>query len=363
MLSSMLHRTIAWVLALTLPLVGCVGGKRSVITEGQVSKMQADQYIRDAVRMSNEGVVLEPASNIDAIDRVRLVEFAQALRTPAAICFLERAIVTMERGMVDGEPGWVDVPEGQAKVRARVSADGTVLATDVLESGFTDDAMEACLLEAIADQRFLPSRDNFAYHIDVFYWVSLGFFRSAQTAEFGDLLRREQTAAGVAAKNCLTGRVGPGEYPVTGLNLFDRDGNTVINRVERGELPDEVGACIATAFKAIHIPPEPDAFVRPAGPQVTFTVANDGAITVSDERWLALVEKEDQAAREARKAELLDQPIGADAIEADRLELPDETPDDPALEPPIPPSQDDVAPTHGSQPGGIKIDLSPRRGR
>lgn len=356
----MLHRTITLALALTLPLVACTKGKRNVIMDGEVSRLQRDDYIRDAVRMSNEGVVLEPASNIDAIDRVRLVEFAQALRTPAAICFLERAIATMELGTIDGEPGWVGVPEGQAKVRARVSADGTVLSTDVLESGFTDDVMEACLLEAITKQRFLPSRDNFAYHIDVFYWVSLGFFRSAQTAEFGDHLRREQAAAGVAAKNCLVGRVGAGEYPVTGLNLFDRDGGTVINRVERGELPADVGGCIATAFKAIHIPPEPDAFVRPAAPKATFTVADDGVITVSDERWLALVQKEDQAAREARKAELLDQPIGADTIEPDSLELPDEPPRE---RPPIPPGQDDVAPTHGDQPSGVKIDLSPRRGR
>lgn len=359
----MSRRSTLSTLALLLAIAGCTGGKRSVITEGQVTKMRADQYIRDAVRMSNEGVVLEPASNIDAIDRVRLVEFAQALRTPAAICFLERAIATMEPGMVDGEPGWIDVPEGQIKVRARISADGTVVSTDVLESGFTDDAMETCLLEAIREQHFLPSRDNFAYHIDVFYWVSLGFFRDAQTAEFRELLRREQAAAGVAGKNCLMGRVDPGEYPVTGLNLFDRDGNSVINRVDRGDLPAEVGSCIATAFKAIHIAPEPDAFVRPAAPSVTFTVASDGSVSVSDERWLALVEKEDQAARDARKAELLDQPIGADAIEPDSLELPEDQSAEPdEVEREQPPMRDDFTP-NDTGPSGVKIDLSPRRGR
>lgn len=342
--------------------------KRSVITEGKVTKMQADQYIRDAVRMSSEGVVLEPASNIDAIDRVRLVEFAQALRSPAAICFLERAILTMEPGIVDGEPGWTDVPEGQIKIRARVAADGTVVATDVLETGFVDPEMEGCLRKVITDQRFLPSRDNFAYHIDVFYWVSLGFFRTALTSEYAELIRRQQATAGVAAKNCLVGRARAGDYEVSGLNLFDRDGNTLVNRIDRGSLSAEVGSCIAAAFRAIRIPAEPEAFVRPAAPKVTFTVAADGSVSVSDERWLALVEKEDQAARDARKAELLDQPIGASGEEPDLLELPED--DDPneldTGEAPAddqPALRDDFSPTIPPGPSGVKIDLSPRRRR
>ncbi|MFV8755285.1 hypothetical protein ACNOYE_32445 [Nannocystaceae bacterium ST9] len=356
----------ACAIALVLASFACADTKRTTITEGQVSRMQKDQYIRDAVRMSSEGVVLEPASNIDAIDRRLLVEYAQAMRAPLAICFLERAINTMEPGEVDGEEGWVGVPEGQAKVRARVGANGVVLATDVLESGFDDDEMEACVRKAIENQRFLPSRDAFAYHIDVFYWVSLGFFRTAQTAEFDELMRRQQTTAGIAAKNCITGRAPAGEYRIRGLNLFDRDGNTVINRIERGDLSPEVGSCIAAAFKAIRIPAEPEAFVRPAAPVVTFTVAGDGSIAVSDERWLALIEKEEQAIREARKAELLDQPVGADAIEPDHLELPEDAETDGgASEPsePLPPQKDDVPPAQGTDPGGMKIDLSPRRRR
>lgn len=344
--------------------LGCATSKRT-ITEGQVTRMQADNYIRDAVRMSSEGVVLEPAANIDAIDRVRLTEVAQSLRTPAAICFLERAIATMEPGLVEGEETWVGVPEGQAKIRARVSADGSVLATEVLESGFTDDEMETCVRTVIEKQRFIPSRDAFAYHVDVFYWVSLGFFRAAQTDEFATALRKAQTRAGMAAKNCLMGRVAPGEYPVSGLNLFDRDGNTVVNRIERGALPAEVGACVASAFKAIHIDPEPEAFVRPASPKVTFTVTSEGEVAVSDERWLALIELEEKAAREARKAELLDQPVGADAEEPDVMELPDEAEAEPEAEPkpltPRPqdgPQVDDLGPT---PPG--KLDLSPRRKR
>jgi hypothetical protein len=360
MSASMRTRWHACLLATLLLAPACTQGKRSI--EGNVSRMQRDEYIRDAVRMSSEGFVLEPVTNIDAIDKVRLTEIAQSMRTPAAICFLERAIETMEPGEVDGEQTWVGVPEGQAKLRARVSADGTVMATEVLESGFDDDEMEACLLTVIHKQRFIPSRDAFAYHVDVFYWVSLGFFRSAQTEEFATALRKAQTHAGMAAKQCLAGRVPPGEYPVRGLNLFDRDGATVVNRIERGALSPEIGACVASAFKAIHIAPEPEAFVRPAAPEVTFAVAADGSISVSDERWLALIELEEKAAREARKAELLDQPIGADAEQPDVMELPEESG---ASEPPPsePPPRDEEPPLSDepSKPG--KLDLSPRRSR
>src|SRR5690606_37470769 len=184
--------------------------------------------------------------------------------------FSERAIATMEPGEVDGEQVWTKVPEGQVKFRVRVSVDGTVLSTDVLESGFTDKHMETCLAEALQNQRFVESRDSFAYFIDVYYWVSLGFFAEAQTEEFAELMRRQQAEAGMRAKACLVGRVPAGEYVVTGLNLFDRYGRTVVNRIDRGELPAEVSSCIATAFKQIHIHAEPDAFIRPAAPKVAF---------------------------------------------------------------------------------------------
>lgn len=355
--ASMRTRWHACLLAALSLAPACTQGKRSI--EGQVSLLQRDEYIKDAVRMSSEGFVLEPVTNIDAIDKVRLTEIAQSMRTPAAICFLERAIETMEPGEVDGEQTWVGVPEGQAKLRARVSADGTVMATEVLESGFDDDEMETCLRTVIHEQRFIPSRDAFAYHVDVFYWVSLGFFRDAQTDEFAQALRKAQTQAGMAAKQCLNGRVAAGEYPVSGLNLFDRDGNTVVNRIERGVLSPEIGACVASAFKAIRIVSDPDAFVRPAAPKVTFTVAADGVVSVSDERWLALIELEEQAAREARKAELLDRPIGSDAEEPDVMELPDDAASEP---PPIePPLEEAPLSDEPTKPG--KIDLSPRRGR
>ena len=315
-----LARALSVALAASVALAsGCARDRK--VRDSSVSRAQADKYIRDAVRQSSEGVVLEPSQRgIDPLERARLGEIAQQLRRPAAICFLERAITTMEPGEVDGEAGWVDVPEGQIKVRARVGVDGKVLAAESLESGFEDESMAPCLEQVIAGQRFPPSRDGFAYHVDVYYWVSLGFFREATTDEFAKWMRRQQAEAGVRAKQCLVGRVGPGDYEVAGLNLFDREGRTVINRVERGELPPEVSSCVAAAFKQIRIRPEPDAFVRPAAPAVEFTVAEDGTVRVGDERWLKLIELEEQAERERKQAELLGRPIGEPAVEADGLE-------------------------------------------
>ena len=356
-------------LTLASTSTGCVRGRAA--REIQVTQAQADQYLRDAVRQSNEGVVLEPSQQgLDQIERVRLNEIAQQLRGPAAICFLERAIETMEPGEVEGEQGWLHVPEGQAKIRARVAVDGEVMSTEVLESGFTDEHMNECLSEVVAKQRFVESRDSFAYFIDVYYWVSLGFFAEARSASFAELLRREQTTAGVKAKACLIGRVPPGEYAISGLNLFDRDGRTVVNRIERGDLPQDVSTCVAAALKTIHIHPEPEAFVRPAAPAITFSVGDDGTVAVADERWLELIELEERAARDKRRAELLEQPIGDDADEddadafVDRGEpappasvVPNLDPDpDRAQTPPEPPPPD----ADPAKPG-TKLDLSPRR--
>ncbi|WP_181234307.1 hypothetical protein [Enhygromyxa salina] len=369
----------------SVAIAGATGCSRDKLArDGRVSQAQADQYVRNAVRQSSEGVVLEPSQKgLDQIERVRLAEIAQDLRGPAAICFLDRAIVTMEPGQVDGEQTWLGVPEGQAKFRARVAVDGAVLTADVLESGFDDKHMDACLTEVISKQRFVESRDTFAYYIDVYYWVSLGFFAEAGSDEFAELMRRQQTAAAVRAKACLTGRVGPGEYRVQGLNLFDRDGRSVINRVERGELPEEVSTCVAAAFKQIRIHAEADAFIRPAAPDVVFTVAADGSVGVADERWLELIELEERAARDKRKSELLEQPIGVDeTVEDDAFVDEGEPPlpltvlPGPELEGPEPepePEQPKPAPDAKPKPKpkpdpnadpskpGTKLDLSPRR--
>ena len=294
---------------LTLGLLSLDGCNREKLArEGRVTQMQADSYLRDAIRQSSEGVVLEPSQRgLDQIERTRLGEIAQELRRPGAICFLERAIHTMEPGEVDGEQVWVDVPEGQAKFRARIAVDGSVLSVELLESGFEDSHMETCVGDAIRRQHFVESRDSFAYFIDVYYWVSLGFFAKAQADTFTKLMRRQQAEAGLRAKTCLVGRVPAGTYEVTGLNLFDREGATVVNRIDRGRLPSDVSACIASAFKQIRIYAEPDAFIRPAAPKVEFKVAGDGTVSMSDEHWLEMIVLEERAQREMRRAELLRQ--------------------------------------------------------
>jgi hypothetical protein len=378
------RRGMALPIIVALALSSLAGGgcsRDKLAREGQVSQAQADKYLHNAVRQSSEGVVLDPSQQgLDQIERVRLGEIAQDMRGPLAICFLERAIQTMEFGTIDGEPGWLAVPEGQAKFRARVSVDGEVLSTDVIESGFEDEDMEDCLREVISKQTFVESRDSFAYYIDVYYWVSLGFFAEAHSESFAELMRRQQAEAGRRAKACLTGRVGSGEYVVTGLNLFDRDGRTLINRVDRGELPAEVSSCVAAAFKQIHIHAEPDAFVRPATPKVEFRVAEDGAVSFADERWLELIELEERAIREKRKAELLDQPVGAERDEEDGLVDPGEAPvpvglppsglepepeSEPKAELPPPSTSPPAGPKPSGDPSkpGTKLDLSPRRGR
>lgn len=370
MLRSRTPRALAFTGLVSLVSLGMGCARDNLARTGRVTQDQADDYLRAAIRQSSEGVVLDPSQQgLDQIERVRLGEIAQELRGPAAVCFLERAIETMEPGTIDGEAGWLAVPEGQIKFRARVAVDGTVLAADVLESGFTDDHMETCVGEVIRKQRFVESRDSFAYFVDVYYWVSLGFFAEAQSEDFAELMRRQQAQAGLRAAGCLRGRVPAGTYAVSGLNLFDREGRTLVNRVERGSLPSDVSACIAGVFKSIRIHAEPDSFVRPAAPKVEFTVAPDGTVGFADQRWLELVELEERAARDKRKAELLDQPVGADQGEPDGwidLGEPDD-PDDPAdpgesslphpsLDPKPPPTGDPTKP-------GTKIDLSPRRGR
>lgn len=388
-MSSRMQRAAPFTLGF-FTLLGACGvlgacARDNIAREGRVTQAQADQYMRDAIRQSSEGVVLEPSQKgLDQIERTRLNEIAQELRRPGAVCFLERAISTMEPGEIDGEQVWTAVPEGQAKFRVRVAVDGTVLSAEVLESGFEDKHMETCLSEALTKQRFVESRDSFAYFIDVYYWVSLGFFAEAQSESFAALMRRQQAEAGVRAKACLVGRVPAGEYVVTGLNLFDRDGRTVINRIDRGELPSEVSSCIATALKQIHIHAEPDAFIRPAAPKVVFEVAGDGTVRIGDERWLEMITLEEEAQREMRRQELLGQTgEGSDAPDAevsdgwvDDVGLEDElAPQIPAPTPDIdtptptpsakPPSKPLAEPDPDADPSnpGTKIDLSGNRRR
>jgi hypothetical protein len=290
-----------------LQLVGACRdrGEESNAPEGELSQAQADRYIRRAIRSSSEGVILLPSKKAERVyEARRLNEIAQSLRKPAAVCFINRAIETMHREEVDGEETFVGVPEGQIKIRARISPDGRVLQTDVLESGFRDEAIEPCLIAAVEKQRWPENQSGHVHHLDVVYWVSLGA-QQGLTPKVQIHLRKAQTAAGIRARQCLEGRVDAGVYEVKGLNLVDREGKTIVNRVDPVNLPERTAACIASALKEIGLPQDPGAFIRPIVPVVEFAVQRDGSVKVRDEEWLALIHQEEQALRAAKRAELL----------------------------------------------------------
>lgn len=294
--------------------------------DGEVSDIEANRFIRRAIRQSSEGVILLPSQRAERFYELpRLNEIAQTLRSPAARCFLSRAIETMELRQ-DGERGYDHVPEGQLRARVRIAPSGEVLRAEVLESGFDDEPMEGCVAQALEEQRWPPNTSGNAHYIDVVYWVSLGMQRGNDSPQLATHLRREQVGAGRRAKACLQGRVDAGTYEVRGLNLIDREGSTLVNRVDTGELPGPIRACIATALREIRLPRDPEAFVRPISPQVGFEVANDGSIRVEGERWLELVEIEERAQRAAERAALLAQQEQDGSSDAGPLELVDELP-------------------------------------
>jgi hypothetical protein len=342
-------------------------GEASIAPEGPVTQAQADRYVRKAIRSSNEGVILLPSKKAERVyEAQRLNEIAQGLRKPAAVCFINRAIETIRREEVDGEPTFVDVPEGQIKIRARISPDGTVLRTDVLESGFRDETIEPCLMQAVEKQRWPENQSGHVHHLDVVYWVSLGA-QQGLTPKIQVHLRKAQAAAGIRARQCLEGRVDAGTYEVKGLNLVDREGKTIVNRVDPVNLPERAAACIATALKEIGLPQDPDAFIRPIVPVLEFDVQRDGSVKVRDEDWLALIHQEEEALRAAKRAELLgahkDAPAdgandgtkagddgGEERESGERRELP----------PPDAPPPKREKPRGDPSKGGAKLDLRTR---
>lgn len=362
-----------------LTLAACREGRGSRSPEGEVSDIEANRFIRRAIRQSSEGVILLPSQRAERFFELpRLNEIAQSLRGPAARCFLSRAIETMEP-RTDGERGYDHVPEGQLKARVRISPAGEVLRAEVLESGFADEPMEDCVTEALEAQRWPPNKSGNAHYIDVVYWVSLGMQRGNDTPEAAERLRREQIGAGRRAKACLQGRVDAGRYEVKGLNLVDREGATVANRIDTGDLPEPIRACIAHALREIRLPRDPEAFVRPISPQVAFEVDREGTVSVDGERWLELVETEERARlaaeRRALQAEESDGegPLElVDELPARRPEAEvstgviasggaDRTGDSPNAEP-LPPREESDEPDPALDPAvpGLRLDLGGR---
>jgi len=283
---------------------GCAG-RKAVPPTGLNSFGQGTRYIQKAVRSSNEGVIILPSKRAENLfDLQRLNEIAQALRPPAAACFVNRAIETMKRGKRDGEDAYVDVPEGQVKIRTRLSPDGEVLRTEVLDTGFKDPEIEPCIMEAIQGRKWIKNRSGVVQYLDVIYWVSLGDAAEDRSPQTKAELRRQQAIAAIRGKGCLERRVGAGSYPVEGLNLVDREGNTLVSRVEPNTLPQKVQDCLSVVLRDIQMPRAPNSFVRPVSPKVEYTVDTDGTVSFADERWINLVLLEEKAAREDRLAEV-----------------------------------------------------------
>ncbi len=309
-------RARGWLLSLGLgcAFAGCGGTKNRdqiVPPTGQNTYSQARRYVDKAVRRSTEGVILMPSKKADTLfDRTRLNEIAQNLRVPAALCFVNRAIETMKPGQQDGEETFVGVPEGQIRIRTRINPFGEVLRTEVIESGFLDEAMYPCLDKAIKAVKWTNNKSGVVQYIDVIYWVSLGYQAEDHSKASLLELRKQQASAAEKGRGCLANRVAAGRYQVQGLSLLDRDGRTLANRIESGVLPDNVRDCLEYVFRSIRMPPVKDGFVRPFLPGADFVVATDGTVNFADERWLALLRLEEDAMREARLAEIAgDDPV------------------------------------------------------
>jgi hypothetical protein len=360
------------------------GGKGPRAPDGATTDSEANRYIQRAIRQSSEGVILLPSKRAEQVFELpRLNEIAQGLRGPAAKCFLLRAIETMER-QPSGEVGYANVPEGQMKLRVRVAPSGESLRSEVLESGFVDPQMEPCLREMLDDQRWPPNKSGNTHYIDVVYWVSLGAQKGAGSEAAATHLRREQVTAGRKAKACFQGRVDAGHYEIEGLNLVDREGATMVNRIDTTELPEPIRACLARAFREIRLPRDPDAFVRPVSPVVAFEVGRDGSVAVEGERWLELVELEERARLAAERHKLVTPDVTqVDELPARRpvelgpgvtaggVDPPSESPSSEGTPgegtPGEPPEEPTADPPTGQGPredpgkGGLRLDLGGRR--
>ncbi len=333
---------------------------------GMNTHSQARRYVDKAVRRSSEGVILMPSKKADTLfDRTRLNEIAQGLRVPAAVCFVNRAIETMKPGTQDGEETYLGVPEGQIRIRTRINPAGEVLRTEVLETGFKDEAMYPCLDKAIKNIKWTTNRSGVVQFIDVIYWVSLGYQQEDHSAATKHELRKQQATAAERARQCLANRVPAGRYKIDGLSLVDRDGRTLANRIEPGALPDNVRDCVTIVFRDIRMPRIKEAFVRPINPTAEFVVATDGTVSFSDEKWLALLRLEEEAMREAKLAELAgDDPV----TEVDEGEAPAVDPDAPSDQPSVATSRTPTRAPTREEPradpatGGQKLKLGGLRG-
>ncbi len=335
-----------WLIGLVLASTACRG--RDPEGPGtEQTKLQADATVREAVRRSPEGFIFLPSKRAERVYELpRLNEIAQSMRQPAAACFLARAVETM-RPAPALDVGFEGIPNGQAKLRMRVAADGKVLRVETLETGFDDEAVPRCVSEELKRRRFPQNETGAAHFIDVVYWVSLG--PQPRTQDHAQRVRREQVEAGVRAKKCLQGRVGEGAYVVEGLNLVASNGNTVASRVEQDVLPKDVRKCVATAFRSVQLLADAATFIRPIPVQTRFDIGPAGVVHVEGEDWLRVIELEERARRDAARGEREATDPGVDPAAVDRLPEPEPEPD------PMPES-----PKGDPGKGGQRLEIGPR---
>ncbi len=283
------------------------GAGSRVSHPGNNSIGQTNRFVKTAVRRAPEGFILIPGARAERVfDRQRLVQLAQDLRQPAAACFINRAIDTAKWGEVDGERALLGVPEGQIKIRVRIAPQGKVLRTEVLEGVFgeEDEVMEACLMDVLEDAPWPENRSGNTHFVDAIYWVSLGFQAEDRSPETAVELRRQQAMLAKKGKGCLEGRARPGQYRVQGLSLLDREGRTLVNRLEPTDLGQDIANCLVVVLRGLRMPRVANAFVRPFSPEIDYQVSPKGEVSFVDERWLELLLLEERAAREQRRAEL-----------------------------------------------------------
>jgi hypothetical protein len=283
---------------------GCAGRSGDRAREGPLTELETRDHIRRAIRTSNDGLIIIPSGHADRVYELpRLNELAQELRVLAAKCFLERTIQTIQPSTTD-DRGFVNVPEGQIKYEVRVAATGEVVRVEALETGFVDPYMPKCLQGVLESKRWPANDSGVTHHAEVVYWVSLGMQPEVHTAKFKDYLRREQVSATIRGKACLRGRVPPGRYEVTGINLASREGDTIVNRIDMAGVTDSVRNCVAHVFRDVRLPRTPEGFIRPVTVAGAFDVDETGEIVAEGEQWLRLVELEERALQRRRRAEL-----------------------------------------------------------
>lgn len=345
------RRVRCLVVVAALAAGGC-RGRGTDDPDVEQTQLQAQATVRKAIRSSPEGFIFLPSKRAQRVYELpRLNEIAQSMRQPAAACFLEQAVQTM-RTAPKADIGFEAIPDGQAKLRMRVAADGKVLRVETLETGFSSEAVPQCVADELRRRRFPENQTGTAHFIDVVYWVSLG--PQPTTNGHGERVRREQVEASVRAKKCLQGRVGAGSYSIAGLNLVASNGATVANRVEHEGLPDDVRQCVATAFRSLRLLADEATFIRPVLVATTFAVGSDGGIKVDDEDWLRLLELEERARRDSLRAQQeASSPV-------DTLE-PLDAPPEPGLVPDAKPDEPQ-APKADPGQGGLRLRMGPREG-